>query len=73
MELHEQKFKVVCHNLNMSKTLREPLFYPENVEYSTPKGHVITPQENVRDLGVNVSSSRGWGLHIKKTVQGARH
>lgn len=72
MELHEQKFEVVSYNLNTSKTLRELPLYPENVEYSTPKGHVITPQEIVCDLGVNVSSSRGWGPHIEKTVQGAR-
>ncbi|KAL5246868.1 hypothetical protein ACHWQZ_G018912 [Mnemiopsis leidyi] len=72
MELHEQKFEVVSYNLNTSKTLRELPLYPENVKYRTPKGHVITPQEIVCDLGVNVSSSRGWGPHIEKTVQGAR-
>ncbi|XP_063676111.1 uncharacterized protein LOC134812558 [Bolinopsis microptera] len=72
MELHEQKFEVVNYPLNGSKALRELPFYPETVEYTTPKGHAISPQETVRDLGVYVSSSRSWGPHIEKTVQGAR-
>ena len=73
MELHEQKFEVVNYPLNGSKALRELPFYPETVEYNTtPKGHAISPQGTVRDLGVYVSSSRSWGPHIEKTVQGAR-
>ena len=72
MELHEQKFEVMSYNLNTSKTLRELPFYPENIEYSTPKGHIITPQETVRDLGVHVNSNREWGPHIERTVKGAR-
>ena len=46
--------------------------YPENIEYSTPGGHVIEPKETVRDLGVHVSSSRSWRPHIERTIQGAR-
>ena len=37
----------------------------------TPKGHLITPRETVRDLGVYVSSNRSWAAHIDKTAQGA--
>ena len=72
MELHEQKFEVVSYALNTSKTLRELPFYPANVEYRTPKGHKIAPQDTVRDLGVHVSGHRQWGPHIERTVQGAR-
>ena len=72
MELHEQKFEVVSYPLNKSKALRELPFYPETVEYSTPRGYIISPQETVRDLGVYISNNRSWGPHIEKTVQGAR-
>ncbi len=72
MELHEQKFEVVSYPLNGSKALRELPFYPETVEYSTPGGHIITPRDTVRDLGVYVSNDRSWGPHIEKTVQEAR-
>ena len=72
MELHEQKFEVVSYSLNASKSLRELPFYPMTVEYNTQKGHVIAPQEIVRDLGVHVSSNRSWSPHIETTVQEAR-
>ena len=72
MELHEQKFEVVSYTLNGSRDIRELPFYPETVEYSTPKGHVISPQETVRDLGVYISNNRSWAPHIEQTVQGAR-
>lgn len=72
MELHEKKFEVVSYPLNGSKLMRQMPFYPETVEYSTPEGHVITPKDTVRDLGVYVSNIRSWGPHIEKTAQGAR-
>ena len=72
MELHEKKFEVVSYPLNGSKDLRELPFYPETVEYSTPKGHVISPQNVVRDLGVYICSNRSWAPHIEKIVQEAR-
>ena len=76
MQLHEQKFDVLSYSLNKTKEHREMIklfpLYAETVVYTTPKGHVITPKETVRDLGVHVSSSRSWGPHIEKTVQSAR-
>jgi hypothetical protein len=72
MELHEKRFEVVSYPLNGSKHLRELPFYPDTVEYSTPKGHVISPQDVVRDLGVYICSNRSWAPHTEKTVQEAR-
>ncbi len=72
MELHEKKFEVVSYPLNTSKIMRELPFYPLSVEYCTPQGHIISPQDTVRDLGVYVSSNRSWGPHIEKTAQEAR-
>ena len=71
MELHEKKFEVVSYSLNTSGTLRQLPFHPLTVEYCTPRGHTITPQSVVRDLGVYVSADRSWSPHIEKTVQGA--
>ena len=68
MELHDKKFEVLSYSLNGSKSLRQLPFYPENIEYSTPGGHVIEPKETVRDLGVHVSSSRSWRPHIERTI-----
>ena len=73
MQLHEQKFEVLSYSLYKpsAKDLRELPLYPETWEYRTPKGHIITPRETVRDLGVYVSSNRSWAAHIDKTAQGA--
>ena len=51
MELHEKKFEVVNYSLNESKMMKELPFYPETVQYRTPGGVVIAPQDVVRDLG----------------------
>ncbi len=72
MELHGKKLEVMSYSLNGSKLLRQLPFYPENIECSTPEGHTTEPNETVRDLGVYVSSSRSWGPHIERTIQGAR-
>ena len=72
MELHKKKFEVVSYPLNGSTVMRQLPFYPLSVEYRTPQGHTISPQDTVRDLGVYVSSSRSWGPHIEKTAQGAK-
>ena len=73
MQLHEQKFEVLSYSLGLKKAeyLRELPLYPETIEYRTPKGHLITPRESVRDLGVIVSSNRSWRPHIEKTAQEA--
>ena len=72
MELHEDKFQLLSYPLNNSYLLRQLPFYPENVEYNTPKGHVIELTDTARDLGVLVSCNRSWSPHIEQTAQGAR-
>ena len=57
---YEQKFEV------LSKA--KDLLYPETAECTTPKGHVIAPPKNVRDLGGFVSNSRSWGAHIERKM-----
>ena len=56
MELHEKKFEVVSYPLNGLKDLRELPFYPETVEYSTPKMLCV--------ILVYTSAATDLGLHI---------
>ena len=72
MELHEKKFEVVNYSLNESKMMKELPFYPETVQYYTPGGVVIAPQDVVRDLGVYMSGDRRWTTQIDKAAQGGR-
>ena len=72
MELHENKFEVVSYPLNESKIMRELPFYSETVQYSTPGGVIITPQNTVRDLGVYISGDRKWRTQIDKTAEAAK-
>ena len=72
MELHEDKFQLLSYPLNSSHLLRQLSFYSENLQYKTPKGHVITLTDTARDLGILVSSDRSWSPHIEHTAQSAR-
>ena len=72
MELHENKFQLLSYPLNNSFLLRQLPFYPENLEYTTPKGHVIESSAVVRYLGILVSNSRSWSPHIDQVTEGAQ-
>ena len=72
MELHEDKFQLLSYPLNSSHLLRQLPFYSENLQYKTPKGHVITLTDTARDLGILVSSDKSWSPHIEQTAQSAR-
>ena len=52
--------------------MKELPFYPETVQYCTPGGVVIAPQDVVRDLGVYISGDRRWTTQIDKAAQGGR-
>ena len=49
-----------------------PTLNSEAVQYCTPGGVIIAPQDTVRDLGVYISEDRRWSTQIDKTVQGGR-
>ena len=61
IELHEDKFQLLSYPLNSSHLLRQLPFYSENLQYKTPKGHVITMTDTARDLGILVSKSQVTG------------
>ena len=82
MELHDDKFELLSYNVfnvekhssrsETAKLFQELPFYSECYEYFTPKNVLIQQKENVRDLGVQLSSNFSWTPHINKIVDDAR-
>ena len=72
MKLHEQKFELLNH-LHNSKSLSPALpFFAETLRYKVSSQDLLYPVENVRDLGVMVSSDLSWATHIGNMVSKAR-
>ena len=73
MVLHESKFQVLSYTLGRSALLQELPFYAEVSAYSTSNEELIFPVPDVRDLGVQLSSSRNgpFSTHIALIVRRA--
>ena len=72
MKLHEQKFELLNH-LHNSKSLSPALpFFAETLRYKVSSQDLLYPVDNVRDLGVMVSSDLSWATHIGNMVSKAR-
>ena len=73
MQLHEDKFEYICHmaNQKVSSTLLELPFTAEVFQYHTNSG-ILSPVDNLRDLGVIVSSNLSWSNHIGRICDVAR-
>ena len=71
MVLHEDKFEYLSHKCR--KTLLDHLpFATEYSQYDTKSGVTIYPSDQVRDLGVIVSSDLSWDNHINSMLQKAK-
>ena len=68
---NEDKFEFLSHAVNRSNSLNHLPFTCEVYQYSTSKGN-LTPVQQLRDLGVTVSSDLSWTLHIKAMANKAR-
>ena len=64
MSLHEDKFEFLSHAVNRSNALHHLPFTSDVYQYSTSKG-ILTPVQQLRDLGVTVSSNLSWTAQIK--------
>ena len=62
MMLHEDIFVYLRYKTNKLK------FLAELAEYTTPCGHVLSPSENARDLGVYLSADYTWIYQIGELV-----
>ena len=72
MQLHEDKFEYVNHSTGETKWLRNLPFSSEFYQYTTPNGSIIEPIDQVRDLGVLISSNLSWDPHITNMTDSAR-
>ena len=72
MKLHEQKFELLNHLHSSSNSCSELPFYSETLHYKVSSDNVLYPVNNVRDLGVMVSSDLSWSKHIGNMVTKAR-
>ncbi|KAL5251911.1 hypothetical protein ACHWQZ_G014894 [Mnemiopsis leidyi] len=72
MKLHEQKFELMNHLHNTKDPLSELPFHIEALCYKVSCEITLFPVENVRDLGVKVSSNLSWSKHIGEMVAKAR-
>ena len=71
MSLHIDKFEYLSHAVNRSNPLLHLPFTCEVYQYSTSKGN-LTPVQQLRDLGVTVSSDLSWTLQISAMATKAR-
>ena len=72
MKLHEQKFELLNHLHNSKNLCSELPFYSEALQYKVSRDDTLYPVEDVRDLGVKVSSDLRWSRHIGSMVSKAR-
>ena len=72
MKLHEQKFELLNHLHNSKSSFPELPFFAETLRYKVSSQDILYPVENVRDLGVMVSSDLSWSTHIGNMVPKAR-
>ena len=56
MALHEDKFEYICHLANKRNPLHQLPFAHEHFQYKTSSGTILTPVDQLHDLGITVSN-----------------
>ena len=72
MALHEDKFEYICHLANKRNPLHQLPFAHENFQYATSTGNILTPVDQLRDLGIIVSKDLSYTSHIRSSCDKAR-
>ena len=72
MALHEDKFEYICHLANRRNPLHQLPFAHEHFKYTTSTGTILTPVDQLRDLGITVSRDLSWTSHIRSSCDEAR-
>ena len=72
MALHEDKFEYICHLTNKRNPLHQLPFAHEHFQYKTSTGTILTPVDQLRDLGITVSNDLSWTSHIRSSCDKAR-
>ena len=60
MALHEDKFEFMCHRANKRNTMDELPFTADQYQYTTSRGTILRPVDQLIDLGITVSSDLSW-------------
>ena len=68
MKLHEQKFELVVHRANPGLLLHQLPFTSDTWTYSISDEQMLSPVEELRDLGVLVTEKLSWSLNIHSLI-----
>ena len=71
MTLHEDKFEYICHSAKKTNYLRHLPFVSEFYQYKTSMD-ILSPVQQLKDLGILVSQDLSWSTHIRSTCDKAR-
>ena len=71
MTLHEDKFEYICHSSKKTNYLRHLPFVSEFYQYKTSMD-ILSPVQQLKDLGILVSQDLSWSTHIRSTCDKAR-
>jgi len=72
MALHKDKFQYLCHKCSKQYIMGELPFIAELYQYHVSPELSLSPINQVRDLGVLVSSDLSWSPHIRSIADKAR-
>ena len=65
MALYEDKFECICHLANKRNPLYQLPFAHEHFQYTTLTGTILTPVDQLRELGTTASNDLSWTSHIR--------
>ena len=72
MVLHEDKFELLVHRGNPNESLYELPFVCQTQTYKVSGGNMLYPTDQVKDLGVIVSSDMSWSHHVSSMASRAK-
>ncbi len=72
MTLHKDKFEYICHRFSKHTPLSELPFTCELFQYHVSDTNCLSPVNQLRDLGVLISSDLSWSPHIRAISKKAR-
>ena len=72
MVLYEDKCEYIWYLAKKRNPLYELPFVHEQFQYTTSTGTIPTPVDQLRDLGITVSSDSSWTSHIRSSCDKAR-